>query len=113
MQKKELKEQYKRYKPDMGVFVYLCKATGKAYVGMGQNMKADMNSITFQLNVGNFLYNANLQSDWKKHGEAGFERIVAEVLSYDKDETKTDYSEDLLLLRELVAERYSEKEYIR
>jgi hypothetical protein len=111
--KKELKEQYKQMKPEMGVFMYKCLSSGKAYLGFGQNINADINGITFKLNTGNYHPNRNLQDDWKKHGENGFEISILEILEYDKDETRTDYTEDLRVLRELWAEKFTDFEYIK
>lgn len=111
--KKELREQYKQSKPDMGVFMYKCLPTGKVYLGCGKNVKAEMNSITFQLKFGQYPVNKNLERDWKQHGESAFEVSVLELLQYDEDETKTDYTEDLQALRALCAEQFTEVEYIK
>lgn len=110
--KKDLKEQYRKMKPDMGVFMFKCVSSGKAYLGFSQNVKAALNSLTFQLNLGSYNANGNLQGDWKKYGEKGFEITVLELLKYDKDESKTDYTGDLKLLRDLCAEKFNAFEYI-
>ena len=89
--KKELKEPYKQMKPDMGVFVFTCFPTGKSYLGFGQNVKVDINSISFQLKTGYYNKNSNLQNDWKTYGEKNFEVKILELLKYDKDEMKKDY----------------------
>lgn len=115
MDKKKLTEAYKQSKPDMGVYVYICKPTQKAYLGYGQNLKGNINSITFQLNLGSFISNTKcaLQKDWSKYGETNFEVTILEVLEYDKDESKTDYQADLRILRELCSERFSDFEFIQ
>lgn len=112
MDKKELKEIYKQFKPEMGVYIFKCKPTDKVYLGYGQNVKGDINSITFQLNLGNFI-NSNLQSDWKKYGEAEFEIALIERLEYEKDELKTDYQTELRLLCELCSEKFNIFEFIK
>lgn len=38
--KRELKEQYKAMRPEMGVFVFRCVPTGKNYVGWTHDLKA-------------------------------------------------------------------------
>jgi hypothetical protein len=111
--KKELKEQYKQMKFDMGVFVFECLPVKKSYLGFGQNVKADINSITFQLKFGNYNANHNLQNDWKTYGEENFDVKVLELLQYDKDETKTDYTNDLRILREFYAEEFPNHELIQ
>ena len=40
-----------------------------------------------------------LQKEWNAFGESSFLFEILERLPYDKDEAKTDYSEDLLLLK--------------
>ena len=100
-------------KPEMGVFMYKCLFSGKAYLGFGQNINAEINGITFKLNTGNYPPNKNLQEDWKKYGKDGFEISILEILEYDKDESKTDYIEDLRLLREFLAEKFTDFEYIK
>lgn len=111
--KKELKEKFKQYKPDMGVIAFKCVPTGKVYLAASNNIKADTNSITFQLNLSSYPTNQNLATDWKKHGQAGFEISVVETLEYSKDESKTDYKADLKLLREICAETLSDYEFIK
>lgn len=110
--KKELRERYKQMKPEMGVFMYRCLPTGKAYLGFGQNIKADINSITFQLRLGSYPTNSNLKNDWQEYGESNFEIAILENLKYDKDETKTDYTHDLRLLRDFCSEKLDVHEYI-
>ena len=111
--KKGLKEKYKQMRPEMGVFMYKCLPTGKSYLGYGQNLKADMNSLSFQLKLGSYPVNRNLQDDWVKYGESCFEIAVLELLEYDKDESKTDYIDDLRILREFWAEKSDDSEYIK
>jgi ABC-type uncharacterized transport system fused permease/ATPase subunit len=111
--KKELKEQYRQSRPDMGVFAYRCLPTGKVYIGFGQNVKAEINSTTFKLNFGNYNTNSNLQNNWKEYGENNFEIAVLELLEYDRDESKTDYTQDLRVLREFCSEKFDQFEFIK
>ena len=111
--RKALKEKYKQMRPEMGVFMYKCIPTGKAYLGFDQNVKATLNGISFQLKTGRYPVNKNLQDDWNKYGEAGFEISVLEILEYDKDDAKTDYDGDLRVLREFWAEKFDGAEYIK
>ena len=43
--------------------------------------------------------------DWQALGQVSFEMKVLEVLTYDKDESKTDYGDDLAILRSIWIER--------
>jgi hypothetical protein len=111
--KKELQEKYKQYKPDMGIIAFRNLATGKVYLAISKNTKADINSISFQLTLGSYPSNANLCEDWKTQGQADFEIAVLEKLEYSKDESKTDYTADLKLLREICTESLKNYEFIQ
>lgn len=88
--KRELKEQYKAMRPEMGAFVFRCVPTGKNYVGWTHDLKGTLNSLRFQLELGSCREKA-LQEAWRVHGGAAFCVDVLEKLPYDKDdETKTD-----------------------
>ena len=107
--KKKLKEQYKNMKPDMGVYCIKANFTNKCLMEYTQDLKSTINGSRFRLNAGNHL-NTELQKDWIEHGEDSFTIEVLEVLQYDKDESKTDYSEDLQILKMIWEERLSEKD---
>jgi hypothetical protein len=103
-EKKELQVQYKLMKPAMGLFAVINEKEHKYYLETAQNLKATMNSIQFMLNLGSHP-NADLQSDWKKAGPTGLGLRLLEQIEYDKDELKTDYSEDLELLKTIWIEK--------
>lgn len=109
--KKELKEQYRQMKPQMGIVIFECLPTGKAYLACSKDTKGTLNSKLFQLENGS-CFAKNMQADWRQYGAKGFDMRVLEQLEYDKDEIKTDYTEDLQALRELCRERFSVCEYI-
>lgn len=96
--KKELKEMYKQMKTDMGIFIIQSKANNKYYLETTQNLKGKMNSSRFQLEAGSFR-NQELQKDWNQYKAENFEIKVLENLKYDKDESKTDYSEELEIMK--------------
>ena len=50
-----------------------------------------------------------LQKDWNENKEENFEIKVVEVLPYDKDESKVDYSEELKILLEVCKDRFTEE----
>lgn len=102
--KKELKEQYKNMKPDMGILMVKNEKNNKCYVEGTQNLKAKLNRIRFSLEFGSFPVR-DLQEEWKAYGEQSFTFQVLEQLEYDKDETRTDYSDDLAILELIWKER--------
>ena len=105
--KKELKEQYKNMKPEMGLYIISSKSSDKCFVDTTQNLKGTINGAKFKLGAGNHP-NKELQKEWKEKGEGDFTIEIAEQLSYDKDESKVDYSEELALLK-LIWEEKLEK----
>lgn len=96
--KKELKLQYKQMKPEMGVFIIRSKVCNKFYIEAASDLKGKINGARFKLEAG-IHPNKELQKAWKDQGEENFSIEILEYLQYDKDETKTDYSEDLALLQ--------------
>ena len=110
---KQLRDAYKVMKPPMGVYIFECLPTGKAYLGAAQDLRGRMNGTRFKLESG-FYPCKNLLADWQKYGSEQFRIEVLETLAYDeKDEARTDYREDLEALRDLLAERYPEHEFLR
>jgi len=96
--KKELQEQYKLMKPEMGIFAVINKSSSKYYLQVTQNLKGMINSTRFKLD-GGMHPNKELQKDWLEIGSDGFEIRVLEKIEYDEDESKTDYTEELELLK--------------
>ena len=112
--KKQLRNDYLAKKPTMGVFMYRCNPTGKVYLGYDQNLEGTFNGLDFQLNIGSYLPNSRLQNDWKKYGENNFTIETLEILSYDKEHPeKTNYKDDLQILRELWSEKFENVENIK
>ncbi len=104
--KKELKQQYLQMKPDMGIFVIRSNTSNKCYVEGTQNLKSKINRNKFQLEAGSHPIK-ELQKDWKEFEEANFTIEILEKLKYDKDESKTDYTDDLALLQMVWEEKMS------
>ena len=97
--KKELKEEYKNYRPEMGLFVIRHIETGKAFLEATNNIKGKINSDVFQLNMETFMRNRDLNKDWKRFGKDAFEVVVLEKLEYDEDDQGgKDYSDELEML---------------
>jgi hypothetical protein len=106
--KKQLIEQYKQMKPDMGIFCIRSKVTNKCLLETSQHVHAKINSVKFQLNAG-MHPNRELQREWSRFGEQQFEIEVLELLKYDEDETKTDYTEELSILKFIWEQKWSEE----
>lgn len=102
--KKELQAQYKRMKPDMGIFAVINKSNDRYYLETAKNLKGGINRTEFSLNFGSHT-NKELQKDWQELGADRFEIKILEKIDYDEDESKTDYSDDLQLLEMLWIEK--------
>lgn len=100
--RKDLKEEYKNLKIDMGVFQIRNLVNGKIFVGSSQDLKAFWNAQKWQLDFG-MHRNAKLQADWK---EFGAEQFSYEILGLIKqsDEAGVDYKKELKLLEKLYVE---------
>jgi hypothetical protein len=106
--KKELKEQYKQMKTEMGIFIVQNKVNNKYLLVTTQNLHGMINRVRFQLNSGGHP-NRELQKEWKEFGEKNFDIRILEKLAYDKDESKTDYSEELKIMDIIWSEKQSYK----
>ena len=104
--KKELQAQYKLMKPDMGIFAVINKNNDKYYLETTPDLKGRINSTKFKLNAGGHP-NKELQKDWQEFGANVFEIKILEQIEYEEDESKTDYSEDLELLKMIWREKLS------
>lgn len=96
--KKELKEQYRQLKPEMGVYMIRSNRSNKCLIEATPRLKATINRVKFQLDFGSYP-NRELQKEWAEYGENNFTFEILEVLEYEKDETKTDYADELDLQR--------------
>jgi hypothetical protein len=102
--KKELRMQYKEMKPDMGIFTIKSKLNSKCYIQATQDLRGVLNSTGVKLQAG-MHPNKELQKEWNDFGSDNFTIEVLENLEYDKDESKTDYTEDLALLQMIWEEK--------
>lgn len=96
--KKELKELYKQTKPQMGIFIVRSKLSNRCYIQATQDLRGVMNGAKARLGGGMHPY-LELQKEWSEFGADSFSFEILETLEYDKDESKTDYTEELALLQ--------------
>ena len=105
--RKQLQEEYRQMRPEMGVFLFECLATGSIYLGYDQNLNGTLNSIQFQLRNNSYFINRKIQAEWTKYGAEQFRIEVLETLEYDeKNPDKLDYREDLKILKDFWKEKY-------
>lgn len=70
------------------------KANNKYYIMSTKDLRGVINGTIARL-CGGIHINCELQKEWNDFGEENFIIAILEELKYDKDESKTDYSEDL------------------
>lgn len=109
--RKQLIEQYKQMKPDMGVFWIRSKVSNQYFIEASQNLKGKMNSTKFQLDAGAHP-NQELQNEWRKLGAEQFNIEILEQLKYEKDESKTDYTEELEILKFVWEEKLNDQKLV-
>ncbi|MHB1314823.1 MAG: GIY-YIG nuclease family protein [Christensenellales bacterium] len=108
--KKELKQQYKLAKPDMGIFIIRCHLNKKCYLQATQDLRGVINGAEVRLGSG-FHPCRELQKEWSEFGGSNFTVEILERLPYDKDESKTDYADDLALLQMIWEEKLGKEDY--
>ncbi|MDF3001216.1 MAG: nuclease family protein [Bacillota bacterium] len=80
--KKELLEEYKNRRPEMGVISFRCTVTNETFLGISNDTKADFNSTSVKL-TGKTHPNKRLQALWNLYGKENFDLSVVKVLKYD------------------------------
>jgi len=104
--RKELLEQFKQMKPDMGIFMIRSQTSHKCFLETSHNLRGRINSTLFKLN-GGVHPNRELQKEWREQGADNFSIEILETLKYDEDESKTDYREELTILQMVWEDRLS------
>ncbi len=80
--KKQLLEEYKHRRPEMGVIAFRCKETGESFLGISKDIRAGFNGIRIRLEA-NFHLDKVLQERWNRYGKEGFEEAVVKLLEYE------------------------------
>lgn len=102
--KRELKLLYKQTKPQMGIFIIRSKASKKCYIQGTQDLRGVMNGAKVRLGGNSHVFK-ELQKEWNEFGADNFTFEILEYLEYDKDESKTDYSEELRIMEMIWEEK--------
>jgi len=90
--RKQLLEEYKNRKPEMGILSFCCTATNEKFLCQSKDTKAHINSNVFQLSAKTHP-NKRLQALWNQYSESGFDISVIQVLKYE--DPPADYAEKL------------------
>lgn len=95
--KKQLLEEYKNRRPEMGVIAFHCKGTGETFLGISKETRVGFNSIRARLET-NLHLDKVLQERWNQYGKDGFEESVVKMLDYE--DPLADHTEELEALLE-------------
>ncbi|MBV8977565.1 MAG: GIY-YIG nuclease family protein [Alphaproteobacteria bacterium] len=87
--KKAAVAAYKERKPEPGIYLVRCAATGQSWAGAAPQLSAIWNRMSFALRQGAGSP-ASLQAAWREHGADSFsfeivENMDPEDLSYSRD----------------------------
>ncbi len=94
--KKELLNEWKNRRPEMGLVAMRCKKSGEMFVGISTDTQFAFNSHRFQLSI-NRHPNKQLQQLWQQYGENGFDYSVVKILKYEnKEDNQTEKLTSLL-----------------
>jgi hypothetical protein len=91
-------------KPQMGIFIIRSNISNKCCLQTTQDLRGVINGAKVRLE-GGFHPNKELQKEWNEFGAGSFTVEILEHLEYGKDESKTDYSEELAILQMLWEEK--------
>lgn len=105
--KKQLISAYKQRSRTQAGGVYLIrnKQNGRIYLDASPDIKAAENRFRFAQQTGSCV-NVKLNPDWALYGSGAFEFETAETIEQNEDQTPADFREDLLLLKNMWAERF-------
>lgn len=110
--RKELKEEYKHMKFQMGVFQIRNTINGKVFIGSSLDLKAIWHAQKLKLDIG-MHQNSDLQKDWKAFGAENFTYEILDELKQTDDNT-LDYNKEIKALEEMFISElqpYDEKGY--
>lgn len=100
--RKELKQDHKQSKSQMGVFQIKNVNTGQVFIDYSTDVNAKWNRHLSELRFGSHR-NKTLQKDWKQFGESAFKFEILSEMEY-QDDSNPDYNKELKTLQELIVE---------
>jgi hypothetical protein len=104
MNRREIIKEYKDSIRPMGIVQVKNIRNNRVYITASANTTGTINSIRFQLKMGNFLPSPVLAQEWKEMGEQSF---IVEVIDELKpvDDPAYDYRADLKALEAMWLEK--------
>ena len=100
--RKELKQDHKQRKSQMGVCQIKNVNTGRVFIDYSTDVNAKWNRHLSELRFGSHR-NKTLQKDWKQFGESAFKFEILSEMEY-QDDSNPDYNKELKTLQQLIVE---------
>lgn len=100
--RKELKEEYKKKKSQMGIFQIRNNINNKVFIDHSVDMFSKWNRHKTELNLGSHQ-NKSLLKDWRENGEDNFLFEILSILK-ENDQESVNYRKELKLLQKMVVE---------
>jgi hypothetical protein len=109
--RKDLKEDYKQMKFQMGVFQIKNSSNNKVLIDNSVDMISKWKRHIFDLKYGSHR-NRELQNDWNTNGEDNFTFEILSELKQD-DKKEVNYNKELKLLQQMVIEEMNIPDELR
>ena len=107
--KKELKEQYKRRRAVGGVYTIRNNQNGKQFLDATVNLQSIKNRFDFSKQNNTCIY-YQLKEDWTAFGANIFEFNVLEEITQGEVQTDAAFKEDVMFLKEIWLAKLLEQE---
>jgi hypothetical protein len=108
--KKELKEQYKNMKKDMGIFSIKNDSLKKVFIEGTNDLKGTMNGSLFKLDM-NSHPNKELQKIWLEIGKDNFIVEIEDMVPHNDEFNDQMYKEELEIKKLIITEKYENEGY--
>ena len=104
MDKKILKDEYKKREITGGVYRLINTRNGSYLLGYAIDLQARENRFNFQV-ASNSCPNPKLKSDWQMFGGQAYIFEVLETIAKKEAQTDNEFVDDLMMLEELWSEK--------
>jgi len=101
----KIKRDYKQSIQPMGVYQFKNTANGKILVVGSRNLEKAENGLRFQLEMGSYLANKELQKEWNEYGSGRFVFEILDELEPVEGKTSQEYAAEVKELEELWLEK--------
>lgn len=112
----KIKKDYKSVIQPMGIYQLKNISNGKLLVGSSRSLDKVYNRIRFQLELGNYIPNKELQQEWNEYGAEKFVFEILDELKPEEGKNPDDYINEMKTLEDIWVEKlqpYGDQGYNR